>query len=226
MAKRYLKDKAISLRNEGFSYSDIQIKIGVSKSTLSDWLKGMPYRPNKFVLDKLKRAQEESSRARTRIRLESERKSLLSAKDDIGTSISKRDLLFLGIGLYLGEGSKTGMVRVVNSDPEIIKLTMIWLRKTYGLLNKNFSIRIHLYPDSDIQRSIGFWSKNTGLPVSQFHKTSIDYRMNKRLENKGKLPFGTAHLTVKSCGEKKFGVFLQRRILSSIEVIKNKAGMV
>ena len=226
MAKPNLKLKALDLREQGFSYTDIKEKIGVSKSTLSDWLSDLPYRPNDVVLKRFERARELSSVARTRIRIDSEKNALIVAQNDIGRKISERDLFFLGLGLYMGEGSKTSMVRVVNSDLEVIKLTMIWLKKVYGLRNHNFSIRIHLYPDSDIPKCLDYWARNTGLPRSQFHKTSIDRRTGKMKSHQGKLPYGTAHLTVKSCGDKKLGVFLKRRILSSIEMVNKKAGMV
>ncbi len=226
MAKLELKLKAVDLRKDGFSYSDIKEKIGVSKSTLSDWLKDLPYRPNDIVLKRFERARELSSAARTRIRIDSEKNALISARNDIKGKISERDLFFLGLGLYMGEGSKTAMVRVVNSDLEVIKLTMTWLKKVYGLRNNNFSIRIHLYPDSNIRKCLDYWAKNTGLPFSQFQKTSIDRRTGKMKNHQGKLPFGTAHLSVKSCGDRKLGVFLRRRILSSIKIANDKAGMV
>ena len=42
MAKNKLKQKAINLRLSGCSYSQIKDKIGVSKSTLSNWLDKYP----------------------------------------------------------------------------------------------------------------------------------------------------------------------------------------
>ncbi len=146
MTKLILKNKAIELRKAGFSYADIKREINVSKSSLSLWLKEVPYKPNDIVLKRFERARELSSAARTKIRIDSEKNALIVAQNDIGGKISDRNLFFLGLGLYMGEGSKTAMVRVVNSDLEVIKLTMTWLKKVYGLRNNNFSIRIHLYP--------------------------------------------------------------------------------
>ena len=226
MTKLILKNRAIELRRDGCSYTDIKRELNVSKSTLTLWLRDVPYKPNDAVLKRFVHARELSSLARTKIRLESEKNALIAAGKDIGKTISKRDLLFLGLGLYMGEGSKSAMVRVANSDLEVIKLTMIWLKKVYGLRNNNFSIRIHLYPDSDVEKCLDYWARNTGIPRSQFHKTSIDRRTNKMKAHQGKLPYGTAHLTVKCLGNKELGVFLHRRILSSISVATKKAGIV
>ena len=57
-----------------------------------------------------------------------------------------------------------------------------------------------------------FWSKSTGIPISNFKKSSIDRRQDKKKLKNGKLPFGTAHLLIKSNGNKDFGVLLARKI--------------
>ena len=226
MSKRELKLKAVDLRKQGFSYTDIKEKIGVSKSTLSDWLKDLPYKPNDSVLRKFERARALSSQARIKVRIESEKNAQAIALKDVGEKMSSRDLLFFGLGLYMGEGSKSDMVSLANSDLEVIKLAIVWLKKAYGLRNHNFSIRIHLYPDSDIPKCLDYWARNTGLPLSQFHKVSIDRRTGKMKKHQGKLPYGTAHLTVKCWGNDKFGVFLRRRILGAIREANKNAGVV
>jgi len=40
----------------------------------------------------------------------------------------------------------------------------------------------------------------------------MDMRKNKKLSKIVKLPYGTTHLSVKSCGNKRYGVFLARKI--------------
>ena len=44
--KRALKEEAINMRKAGYSYSIIRHQLSVSKSTLSDWLRDIPYLPN------------------------------------------------------------------------------------------------------------------------------------------------------------------------------------
>jgi hypothetical protein len=226
MTKEYLKKKAIEIRRLGYSYSYIQKRLGVSKSTLSDWLSELPYKRNQETINIISRARllaNEAQRAK-------KRKSLLDAKElaikDIG-KFTKRDLFMFGIGLYTGEGSKTGnLIRVVNSDPKIIKTFILWFKKIINLQNINFSIRIHTYPDNNLEDSIIFWMKETGLPRSSFLKTWVDERTDKKRKNFGKLPYGTAHVTVKSAGKGNAGVFLLRRISSWIEEVHKNAGVV
>lgn len=226
MTKFNLHEKALELRKQGFSYTYIQKEINVSKSTLSEWLSGIGYIPNKETTDKIKKAREMAVVAQK----EKKRKSIENAKEvalkDI-SKFSKRDLFMLGIGIYIGEGSKTAnVIRFVNSDPKIIKTMIMWFKKICDLQNENFSIRIHLYPDNDENEVINFWSKETGFSRNLFLKTVVDSRTDKKRKNFGKLPYGTAHVTVKSVNGKA-GVALLRRMFSWIDIVHEKtAGIV
>ena len=48
-----LKEKSINYRKKGYSYNMINQKLGVSKSTLSNWLCKIPYSPNKKVIERV-----------------------------------------------------------------------------------------------------------------------------------------------------------------------------
>lgn len=226
MTKIHLHNKAVKLRKAGYSYSYIKRKINVSKSTLCEWLSDLPYKRNQETVEVINRARlmaNEAQRAK-------KRKSIKDAGEialkDIG-KLTKRDLFMLGIGLYIGEGSKTiNAIRVVNSDPKIIKTFIYWFKKIMNLQNINFSIRIHSYPDNNPEDLIVFWMRVTGLPRNAFLKTYIDVRKDKKKDNFGKLPYGTAHITVRSAGHGNAGAFLLRRILAWIDLVHQNAGVV
>lgn len=219
MKPQFLKEKAITLRKSGYSYTDIRQKTGVSKSTLSDWLGDVPYTPNILVLKRMEKARIASAVVKNRQKQESIALAKYIAGRDIGT-INKRDIFMLGLGIYIGEGTKThGIIRVINSNPFIIKFIIKWFKNICGLEKKNFVIRLHLYPDNNQKESIKFWSKITGVPKHQFHKIQVDRRINKKLAKRGKLPYGTAHLGIRSFGEKRFGVFLSRKINAWIDKV-------
>ncbi len=210
--KTTIREEVFKLRKEGHSYNYIAQKTGISKSTLSGWLFSIPYTPNKITIERIGKARAASGQAKSKVKIESIRKAEQEAKNDIG-EVSKRDLFMLGIGIYIGEGAKTNdIVRVINADPKIIRFAVKWFEEACGLLKENFRIRLHLYPDNNINKCIKFWSDVSGIPVSQFQKTYIDIRKDKKMFKIGKLPYGTAHLSIRSNGEKKFGVFLARKI--------------
>ena len=139
-------------------------------------------------LGKIVRARVASGIAKRRIKEESLRQARLLAEGDIGT-LSKRDIFMLGLGLYVGEGSKTSnAVRLSNSNPAIIRFSVRWFIETCGLAKENLRIRIHLYPDSDENVCKRYWSKITGLPLNQFQRTSFDVRTGKKIEKRENTP--------------------------------------
>ncbi|MEK7061179.1 MAG: hypothetical protein AAB954_00790 [Patescibacteria group bacterium] len=220
---KYIKAFAIELRKKGYSYTLINKKTMVPKGTLSGWLKDIKYFPNSIVLNRIKNAQFKSAKVLNRNKLNRIMAAQKFASKELG-KISKRDLLMVGIGLYIGEGSKykNGIVSVVNSDPNVIKLAEKWFIDSCGLTKNNFTLTLHLYPDNDVVKSTHFWSKTTGIPIKQFRKTYIDRRLNKTMFSKNKLSYGTATLCIRSNRETENGVYLFRRILAWIKGIERQ----
>jgi len=216
--KKALQNKAIALRRSGYSYNLIQKQVPVSKSTLTLWLANVPYSPNEIVQNRIRGAILNATQWNQKRKRDSLEKAAREARRDLG-KLTKRDLFLLGIGLYIGEGSKTqDQVRIVNSDPDVICLAIHWFTKVLGLRKEHFSPTIHLYPDNDPRESLEFWSRVTDIPPSQFGKTQIDRRL-KKPKKVGLLRYGTAHLHICSRGDKRFGVFLSRKINALIREI-------
>ncbi len=217
-----LREQALVLRKRGYSYGMIANKLGLAKSTLSNWLQKVPFTPNKEVLRRIGEARMKMAATKRKQMMDNIQAMKKLARKDIG-KLSKRDLFLLGVGLYLGDGEKTyENVRIINSDPEIIRVAAKWFRNVCGLKTKNFRPRVYLYPDTDIQKTIAYWSKILKVPKNQFMKVQIDRRTNKSDSKKGKLPYGTLHLQANSCGDKKFGKNLHRRIMGWIKVIEEQ----
>jgi hypothetical protein len=212
------KDTAIKLRRRGYSYNYIAKMTGLSISTLSYHLSRIPYTPNTKTIETIGRARIASARAKALAKRKTIDEAKARARKDVGR-VSSRDLFMLGLGLYIGEGSKTNdIVRLVNTDYRVIKLYMGWLQ-SFGLTLKNFVIRIHLYPDSNVRDAEEYWMEKTGLPRSQFQPASIDRRAGKDRKRSGTHEHGTAHVTVRSRGDKAFGVVLARWISGCMEEV-------
>jgi transcriptional regulator with XRE-family HTH domain len=217
------KKKAIKLRKAGFSYNLILQQIPVSKSTLSYWLNQIPFTPNKEVLERVNSAFLQTSISRQK---QSQKISEnISREADIAfSSLSERDLLLFGLGLYLGEGAKLlQRVRIINSDPQVIRFAVVWLKEVYKVPISHLSLTIHLYPDCNLSKSLAYWSDISGVPLSQFRKSQIDLRTNKSGKRHRKLPHGTAHLEVNGRGKKELGVQLFRKIMIFIDVFLKKS---
>ena len=113
-------------------------------------------------------------------------------------------------------------MRITNADPSVIRTAIAWFT-LLGAQKQNMTLTLHVYPDSDIEACLRFWSKETTIPMGQFKKISVDMRRNKQAQNKGKLPYGTAHLGIKCLGDSQLGVFLSRRIQALNELIAERA---
>ena len=211
------KEEAFFLRKKGYSYNMITDRLGISKSTLSYWFKEIPFIPNKQVIERIKRGPFKSGQIRHNQRVADIAKIKKLAKKELGM-ITRRDLWMLGLGLYIGEGSKAyETAQIINSDPAIIRLAIKWFNDICGIKDDHITIAMHLYPDNDKKECGNYWKKITGLSTKQFRKTIVDRRINKSSNKKRKLPFGTVRLSIISNGNSNFGVKLHRRIMGWIE---------
>ena len=76
--------------------------------------------------------------------------------------------------LYWGEGTKGGNgVALSNSDPQMIKLFVQFLREICGIEESRLRVTLHLYPDHDEKTLKEFWSSLTDIPLTQFNKPFV-----------------------------------------------------
>lgn len=216
------KELATILRDKGYSYNMIRGELNISISTLSNWFSTRPYKPNDEVVRRIKEGPMKSAARRHNEKVCRTKQTINQAIREVG-SLSKRDLWMLGIGIYMGEGSKSiESVRIVNSDPDIIRLGMRWFRDICQLTNDNFSLSINVYPDTNPQEAIKYWSSVTCVPASNFRKTQVDIRKGKTEKLRRKLRYGTLQIRIRSNNNPKNGVFLFRRILGWTKGVANQ----
>jgi len=116
------------------------------------------------------------------------------------------ELFTLGVGLYIGEGSKTkDVVALANSDSRIIKAFLKFLRELCGVGEAKITTELNIFDDIDLEVAINYWMKVTQIPKSRFGKPIV--RKSRGGMYKDKSKYGT--LTVKVCNTK-----LLARILS------------
>lgn len=157
--------RARELRAQAWTYDEIAAELGVSKGSVSLWVRDVEFTPqprraarrrgpNK--LERAKMAQIERLRA--------------EGVERIGR-LSEREFLVAGTALYAGEGSKTdGCVVFANADPRMIHFFVSWLREFFEVEEPRLRMRIYLHHGLDLEAAERFWSSLTGIPVSQFTK--------------------------------------------------------
>ncbi len=216
-----LRIEATKLRDHGYSYGMITDKLSIPKSTLSNWFRDRSFTPNNDVISRIQHGPIKAGAARHNKRV-AEIASINTWAKQYINKLSKRDLQMLGIGLYIGEGSKTiESVRIINSDPRVIKLGLHWLAVCFGVKPKNLVIALHLYSDSQIEEVSKFWLELTKIPKNNLMTPQIDRRIDKSDRKRNSLPHGTAHIRVVARGDKNKGVHLFRKIDGLMSAVYN-----
>lgn len=173
------KIMAIELRKKGLSYKQIMNNVHVSKDTISRWCRDIILTPEQMEkLLKRKLVGAEKGRLiwaeKLKIRRVEETKEFNSKGKKAVGRLSGRDVFLIGISLYAAEGSKRNYtIQFANSDPRMIVFMMDWFRRFCEIPESKFRGSVWLHDNLDVGRAINFWSKLTGIPDSQFHKTYL-----------------------------------------------------
>ena len=200
------REKARALRKQGKSINQIVKEAGLTKSSVSLWVRDIVLtKAQKNKLSEKGRSVESIEKRRlVRLSNEQAKRQIIvdEAKKDFN-SISLEQLKLIGIILYLGEGGKTerGTARLSNSDPIVIKMMMKFFREICEVPEEKFRGSIHTFAHADVAKTERYWAKISGIPISQFHKTYIK-PSSASLQKRYTLPFGTFSINV--CDTKLF----------------------
>ena len=174
-AKDDVRELAVALRREGKSYREIHEQLGVSKSSLSLWLRDVELTDAQLALLQERRARS-TTRAHQGIRTRHElrrAKVVEDARAQIPEAICESELFVAGVVAYWAEGSKHkpwrsgNLVKFTNSDPEMIRLFMRWLALLgYAPTDCAFNVAIH--ESADVREAELFWAELVGVPVDHF----------------------------------------------------------
>jgi len=155
--------RAAALRGEGWTVPEIAAELGVSRSSVSLWVRDVPYVPRRGrpprttpnALQRQKAAEIERLAAEGRARI---------------GELTERDLLIAGTALYAGEGFKTRQVGMANTDPRILHLFVTWLRTFFEIDESRLKIALYLHAELDLERAASFWSDLLHIPADRFLK--------------------------------------------------------
>ncbi len=203
------KEQAVKLRQFGLSYSQIQSELGISKSTLSLWLKTIALSDE--AQEKINKRVNNTSRKALILRNKARSSVVMKEHGVIRKEAAKefvlyfQDPLFIaGISLYWAEGYKKGAsgsrwksIDLANSDPQMILFMVHFFKKYLGVSLEKMKIQIIAHDNIDIDASVRYWSQLTGIPSAQFIKTSVLNReRTSKNPRKHSLTHGTIHVRI------------------------------
>lgn len=183
------KNKAIKLRNLGYSYKEICEKLHIAKSTASLWLRNISLnqkakqRLNNNINSGIKAAIKTNISKRVRkdsLCLARARSSL--KKININNKNYQKLILSL---LYWCEGAKSdtkSRLSFINSDPQMLLLFINIMRKVYIVDEKKWRCCLHLHKYHNANKQLHYWSKLLNIPKKQFNKIYIKENNAKRIK--------------------------------------------
>lgn len=108
-------------------------------------------------------------------------------------TVAENNLKIAGIMLYWAEGTLKGStVDLANSNPQIIKIFLKFLREICGVDEKRLRVYLYGYDYQDVSMLKTYWNKITGIAIKQFTKPYI----RKGTPNlcKRKMLYGMVHI--------------------------------
>ncbi|OGI86394.1 hypothetical protein A3A05_01850 [Candidatus Nomurabacteria bacterium RIFCSPLOWO2_01_FULL_41_12] len=220
----HTKEVAQKMRENGMSLGDISRKLNITKSTLSFWCKDIVLSDS--AISKIKTKGNMKSIKGLLRYTESKRKDrlkryALQRQEGIkilGT-LSERDMLMAGLGLYWGEGYKyeNGELGFTNSNPHMIRFYFKWLR--LWSVEKNsliFRLTLNEFFRKEEEKIKIFWTNFLDIKKEQFSKTTYIQTNLKKASMKNIEKYkGILRVKVRK------GTALRNKILGAIEHISN-----
>ncbi|MFC0861915.1 helix-turn-helix domain-containing protein [Sphaerimonospora cavernae] len=179
-AKDDLRQRARELRAQGWTYREIGAELGVSKSSISLWVRDLP-REGRLSYEEFRKRNDEGRRRywdqerRTR---EAARGAISdAAAGEIG-SLTDREILMLGAIAYWCEGAKNkphhryDRLTFVNSDAGLIKLFLRFL-DVAGVDRGDLIFRLMIHESADVVAAQEYWREITGASAELFKEPSL-----------------------------------------------------
>lgn len=171
------KEKAIALRRKGKSLREISRKLDVAKSSVSLWCRDISLTSVQFEKLRSRESAPKLGALANKIKRQNEIREIRNLARSEFSRFDERDiekLKVIGTVLYWAEGGKSGrQLDFTNSDPSMIKVAMLWLRKVLKVPEEKFRASIYYHSGQDEKSMKSFWSSVTGIPTKQFHKSTF-----------------------------------------------------
>jgi hypothetical protein len=179
-AKDDLHAKARRLREQGYDYNQIAAELGISKSSVSLWVRDLPRTGRLSYEECRKRAAEGARRyweAERPAREAKRQATRAAAVAEIG-ALTERELIIAGAIAYWCEGAKNkpylrqDRVVFMNSDPGLIMFFLRFLEAA-GVGQDRLIYRVQIHESADVAAAEQFWLALTGAAPDQFRRTTL-----------------------------------------------------
>ncbi len=176
-------------------------QLNVAPSSVSVWVRDIALTPEQQeTLRMMNPAYNRQLSGRT-VLVERRRAERLAAQNE-GRRLAKdgEPLHAAGCMLYWAEGAKSrNVVRFSNSDPEMVRLFVRFLRTYFDVADEHVRVTCYLFADHvERQKEVEqFWLDTLELPRSSLCKSIVNvYSKHSQKKRRNKLPYGTCRVAV------------------------------
>lgn len=199
------RELARELRRQGHSLGEIREMLGVSKSSVSMWVRDIELTAEQ--MERLARrypqrgnnpaGREKFSQTMRRKREEKIAAYYREAEQEYAALSQDVEFMF-GLALYVGEGAKSsrGMVAISNCDPGVILKSIAFFERI-GVARERIRCRIILHPGQPDDEALTYWEHITGLARDHFR---VNHALTRASQGKAphRQPHGTCSVYVGS----------------------------
>ena len=178
--KREAYEQAVSFRKRGFTYTEIAKICNVSRGTISNWLAKEPFSVVVAKQNKAQAAKDNQARIKLVNKARNAERAVKYAEVLKHAETEYRHyrsypLFTAGLMIYLAAGdmSDPRLVRLSTSKTELQQVFVRFAVEFLGVDKKNVHLWLSLYPTHDEIRCMKYWSRKTGISVSQFSKNQV-----------------------------------------------------
>jgi len=185
------KEKCRELRKQGISVGDIAKTVGVSKGSVSIWVRDINLSNDQIERIEYKRKASASNSETYR---ERRRRYQQLGRE----KIKKEDRAYaFGCALFWGEGNKNkNAVRLTNSDPQMLSFFVDFLHKYFDIPDDSITFNFQYYLNNGLtfEDIVSYWSNQLGLPKSCLRKCILksQYYTNTKIKH----PYGIGSICV------------------------------
>ncbi|MDO8590779.1 MAG: hypothetical protein Q7R65_02235 [bacterium] len=183
------KERAIFLRQNGLSFSEIANELEVSKGAISKWLKDVQFSVAelqlvaKKIADNNLKAHNKSRLTKQMKRVFEERETLIEAQNDF-KKFKNRPLFLSGLSLYWAQGSLTNSYfQFTSSDAQMLKIMINWLEVFLKVKREKAKYRLFLSNLGDPGVISNEWEDLLLIPRANFMKPVINKSSAKKPQN-------------------------------------------
>ncbi len=195
MAKPEKRNAARKLRAKGWSVKQIKKRLGVSRASVSVWVRDVEL--SQVQQDRLANRRRQGGRRGNRQVIRHSDELVNRARREAADQWDglRRDPSFLfGLAVYVAEGYKSGRskISICNTDPSVLRLALRFL-EIAGLARSELRFLVHLPRQGGVEAevAIDYWAGNLAVDRSQFYRCQVESHDRKR---PCRYPHGICHI--------------------------------